>query len=365
MKLFECQNCGNLVYFENTSCEACGHRLGYLPMMSDLSALQGDDDLWRPLADPDHLYRFCANSQQNACNWLIPDESHERFCTACRHNRTIPDLSRGEYRERWRRLEIAKHRLIYTLLALELPLQNKVDNPEHGLAFDFMADPDAPTEDSPRVMTGHENGIVTINLIEADDVTRERLRSEMNEPYRTLLGHLRHEVGHHYWERLVRDGPWHAAFRATFGDERQDYGQALRRHYSEGPPPDWREHFVSSYATSHPWEDFAETWAHYLHIVDTLETGASFGLSVDPLVENAPHVKMDDSFSPYRMSSVEEIVAAWFPLAFAANNLNRSMGQPDLYPFILPEPAIHKLGFIHDLIRQSQAAFSEPIALRA
>jgi hypothetical protein len=178
----------------------------------------------------------------------------------------------------------------------------------------------------------------------------------MAEPYGTLLGHFRHEVGHYYWERLVRDGPWLEWFRRMFGDERQDYGACLERHHSEGPPPDWQERFVSAYASAHPWEDFAETWAHYLHIVDTLEMAASFGLKVAPKVARTDDLDADIDFDPYRVESIQTLVEAWLPVTFAVNSLNRCMGAPDLYPFVLSPPAIRKLGFVHALVRGGVSA---------
>jgi hypothetical protein len=91
-----------------------------------------------------------------------------------------------------------------------------------------------------------------------------------------LLGHFRHEVGHYFWDRLVATDPHQLEeFRVLFGDDRQDYGEALKRHYDEGAPANWQDTYISMYATMHPWEDFAETWAHYLHIVDTLETAGA------------------------------------------------------------------------------------------
>ena len=95
-------------------------------------------------------------------------------------------------------------------------------------------------------MTGHENGIITIALAEADGFERERRRLEMGEPYCTLLGHFRHEVGHHFWDLLVRDGGQLQACRALFGDDSEDYQAALQRHYRDGPVPDWQQRYVSA-----------------------------------------------------------------------------------------------------------------------
>lgn len=209
MKLFECQHCGQLLYFENTRCERCGHVLGYLAESAVLSALTPEDDArWRPLAAPETLFRLCANAGYEACNWLVPADGRASFCRACRHNRTIPDLTPPGHLLRWQRLEAAKHRLIYGLLRLGLPLVSKFDDPEAGLAFDFLADFEATWQGTAQVTTGHGSGLITIDIAEADDPERERVRSAMAEPYRTLLGHFRHEVGHYYWERPVRDGVW-------------------------------------------------------------------------------------------------------------------------------------------------------------
>ena len=277
MKLFRCQSCGQLLYFENRTCEQCGHRLGYLPDAGALSALEpAEDGAWTALAAPGQTVRFCQNAGADACNWLVPPGTNDAFCIACRHNHIIPALKSPEELDLWRKMELAKHRLFYTLLKLKLPLANRIEDPTHGLAFDFLEEQPG----GPKVLTGHDDGLVTLNLKEADDAHREKLRAAMGEPYRTLLGHFRHEVGHYYWDVLVRDGGPLLAFRALFGDETADYEQALKKHYANGAPADWPLRFVSAYATAHPWEDWAETWAHYLHIVDTLEMASSFGMSV-------------------------------------------------------------------------------------
>ena len=236
-------------------------------------------------------------SMASATGWCGPT-SAEQFCAACRHNRTIPDLSQPDNLAHWRKIELAKHRLFYTLLKLRLPLATKAEDPA-GLAFDFIADRHTPHGHIP-VMTGHDNGLITINLAEADDSERERMRRQMGEPYRTLLGHFRHEIAHYYWDRLVANSPKLAEFRETFGDERQDYTGALQQHYANGPPPDWPERFVTAYASSHPWEDFAETWAHYFHMVDTLETASAFGLSVRPKLSQGSELATKIDFDPAR-----------------------------------------------------------------
>ena len=346
MKLFQCQNCGQPLHFENTRCERCGLSLGYLPERETISALKPDDgtpQAWRALADA-RIYRHCANAAYDACNWLVPAAAPESYCAACRHNRIIPDLSLPENLPRWRALEGAKHRLFYTLIQLRLPVETQAENPA-GLAFEFLADA-GPAQ--PVVLTGHANGVITINLAEADNAERERRRQQMGELYRTLLGHFRHEIGHYYWNRLILDSPHLEDFRRIFGDERQAYDSALQNYYSNGAPADWSERFISAYASSHPWEDFAETWAHYFHLIDTLETAHVVGLAVSPKLPESPGAVFD--FHP-RETDMNRLVEAWVALTFAVNSLNRSMGLPDLYPFILGGAAVAKLSFVHGLIR--------------
>ncbi len=351
MKLFKCQKCGQVLYFENTRCERCDHRLGYLPSRDRMAALEpATDDTWETRIRDVGQVRFCANAGHDACNWLVPADSGHTFCLACRHNRTIPDLGVSENRRRWQRLEAAKRRLFYSLLKLDLPLATRIEDPSHGLAFDFLAD--QPEAAGPKVLTGHDNGLITIAVVEADDAEREQRRAKMREPYRTLLGHFRHEVGHHFWDVLVRDAGLLDECRAMFGDDSEDYNAALQRHYANGAPPGWQDEFVSAYATAHPWEDFAETWAHYLHIVDTLEMGAAFGLRVAPAVARDDSLDVELDFNPYRATDWTMIIEAWLPLTFAVNSLNRSMGQPDLYPFVLGPKVIAKLGFIHALVHR-------------
>jgi hypothetical protein len=221
MKLFECQNCAQPLYFENTRCESCGLALGYLPASDVVTALRPSEDVWEALAAPGKRYRYCANAVHKVCNWLIFADLEEKYCAACRHNRTIPDLSQTTNLNNWRLIEIAKHRLFYTLLKLKLPLATKAEDPD-GLAFDFLAD-GADVATTAPVLTGHAAGLITINLAEADDAERERRRHRMRELYRTLLGHFRHEIAHYCWDRLVANSPSLEKFRDLFGDERRDY----------------------------------------------------------------------------------------------------------------------------------------------
>ncbi|AOG10700.1 MULTISPECIES: putative zinc-binding metallopeptidase [Rhizobium/Agrobacterium group] len=352
MRLFSCSNCSNVVHFENDGCVTCGARLAFRPTSLDMVALDasGTHALNQGMTATGST-RPCANAALGGCNWLVEDEDDSGFCVACRHNVTIPDLSVPENLQNWQRIELAKRGLFYSLLRFRLPLVTRKANPEQGLGFEFLADDPADGSDGP-VLTGHAEGLITLNIAEGSDAEREARRVALGEPFRTLLGHFRHEVAHYYWNVLVRDRNAFEAFRSVFGDERADYGEALKRHYAEGPPLGWENSFISAYAASHPWEDFAETFAHYFHIVDALDTADAFGLRTNPDVEaDLPAIELTRTFDSYGMGSAGALIRAWVPLTLAINSINRSMGQQDLYPFVLSEPVIGKLHYIHGLIR--------------
>ncbi len=351
MRPYECQNCRQMVYFENTQCYGCGARLGFLDEALVLCALEpAGGDLWRPHSHPQQLYRFCENAQHHACNWMVRDGADTPWCRACQLNETVPDLSNPEYVRLWQKLEVGKHRLVYSLIRLGLPAVSKDIDETDGLAFAFMADPDhVRFREADRVFTGHANGLITINIAEADDVQREKARKSMAEPYRTLLGHFRHEVGHYYWERLLYPSDMLQSCREMFGDETVDYSESLEKHYAN-PRPDWRDQFVSSYASCHAWEDWAETWAHYMHIIDTMETAYAYGLQLNPRFISGSRFAVGADFDPYEDNEFGKLMDAWFPITYAVNSLNRSMGQPDLYPFVLPPKVLEKLAFVHRVV---------------
>ena len=351
MKLFECQQCANPIFFENTHCENCGLELGFLPDRLVLSAVRKQQSAITPLAAPQSAYRFCDNHQHGVCNWMVPEETGQGLCVACALNETIPDLNDSEHRLAWQKVEAAKHRLIYSLIRFNLPFASKATDPQSGLAFNFLADGNKNTG-QPEILTGHNQGRITLNIAEAESDRRESTRIDMGEPYRTLIGHFRHEIGHYYWDRLIKpDARKLEAVSNLFGDERVDYSAALEMHYHNGPVPDWQNRFVSAYASAHPWEDWAETWAHYFHLIDTLETAQAFGIRIQPLLDGHPELSMQADFDPYGHANFDAIISASVPLALAVNSLNRSMGQPDLYPFVLPPPVLDKLCFIHQLVQ--------------
>ena len=351
MKTFFCDHCGSLVFFENDQCLKCGHTLGFLPDVLDLSALSSEkDNTWRALstAASGRLYRPCQNGREHqVCNWLVSPGDSEPFCTSCRLNKVIPSLDDAANRERWFKLEQAKRRLVYTLLGLGLPTDGLPAEGRPSLRFQFLAS----TAGAP-VTTGHAEGLITLDIAEADDAERERRRVNLHEPYRTLLGHLRHEVGHYYWDRLIANTPLLPRCRELFGDESADYAAALQTHYKQGAPADWQVRHVSAYASAHPWEDWAETWAHYLHIMDTLETAASFGLRLKPRHPDAQKMQAAPEAAASTNATFDQHLGQWFPLTYAINSLSRGMGYPDLYPFVLSGPAVEKLRFIHDAVRE-------------
>ena len=348
MKTFHCNKCSQQVFFENTHCSNCNSMLGFEPTLRTINSYEpAGDGLWSSLNSKDagKLYKQCSNYvQYNVCNWMIPADDPHELCQSCQLNDVIPELSTEKNLVLWSRLETAKRRLLFSLAALNLTPDSKDDQPETGLAFNFLED--GVTDEC--VMTGHDNGLITLNIAEADPAERERTREQMHERYRTLLGHFRHESGHYYFDRLVADSPWIDGFRALYGDERADYGEALQRHYSAGPVANWEERFVSSYASSHPWEDWAETWAHYLHMLDTLETAHACGLSLKPARPDEP--SLEGVTLPARIDTFDDTIADWFALTYVLNSLNRSIGMPDSYPFKLSTPVLEKLTFVHKVV---------------
>ena len=348
MKLFSCPSCAGIVYFESRSCESCGHQLAYNPETDDMVTLPSAEASPGDAACAAVQARYCANSAHDVCNWVVTSGGAEILCACCRHNHLVPNLSIDGNIVKWRKLEWAKHRLFYSLKRLNLPTETNTERESGGLVFDFVSPEGAA--DKP-VMTGHDNGLITLNIEEADDATRERNRSQLHEPYRTLLGHFRHEIGHYYWDRLILDEGLTADFARVFGDETSDYEAALKSYYEGGPPSDWRDHFISAYASSHPWEDFAETWAHYLHIVDTLEMADSLGIGAAAYSIEKSTVPLQVHFDLRQMPEMDEMVKMWIPIASCLNDLDRCMGVADSYPFVLTAEVIKKLAFIHDLVR--------------
>jgi hypothetical protein len=333
---FNCPICGQRLAFENSVCLNCKSSLGF--SLDDMALL-----VIAPPAESDHTgavdesrYQLCANLHLAECNWLVEKGPIAKLCVACALTRTRPNDADTVALAAFAAAEAAKRRLIAELHELKLPIVGRDDDPEFGLAFDLLS------SQFEKVFTGHDNGVITLDLAEGDDVHREQLRVSMDEPYRTLLGHFRHEVGHYYQYRLIGVSPGYLQrYQELFGDPEADYQAALDRHYSEGAPAGWTKNHVSSYATMHPAEDWAETFAHYLHIRDTLDTAAAFGMAP------AGATFERKTLGP---SSFDTMIEMWLPLAWALNMVNRSMGKDDLYPFVLPPPVLEKMRFIHTVI---------------
>jgi hypothetical protein len=346
---YQCR-CGTAIFFRNTQCLNCKAPLGYLPDTLSLVAFNPGPDPHTICADGrDHLYEYCGNRETPAlCNWLVEGSDPNTLCIACRLNRTIPDLNDTDNARYWGSIEAAKRRLVSQLLALGLPVRSRVEEDTvRGLMFDFLRSPPK----GPAVMTGHANGLITMNVEEADDVKREKIKHDLHEPYRTLLGNFRHEVGHYYWDLLVRDTKWLEPFRQLFGDERAIYAEALKRNYEAGPRSDWHS-YISSYAAMHPWEDWAETWAHYLHVVDSLGTALGFGLDAENLETQINPFTNKDLYAPDDPNALRflELVNSSVEMIMVLNELAHSMGQPDFYPFVMSKPVVAKLQLVQMIV---------------
>jgi hypothetical protein len=327
--------------FENSVCLSCGSALGFsLADMALLVIAPGPESAHAGAVD-EREYRLCENLHLAECNWLVEKNPAGQLCTSCALTRTRPADGDVKAMSAFADAEKAKRRLIVELHELKLPIVGRDEDVNYGLAFDLLS------SETEKVFTGHHNGVITLDLAEGDDVHREQLRIAMAEPYRTLLGHFRHEIGHYYFYRLIGPSADNAVrFTELFGDPNADYQAALDRHYRDGAPPGWATDFVSTYASMHPAEDWAETFAHYLHIRDTLDTSAAFGFAPSGATLERR------TLGP---SGFDTIIEMWLPLAWGLNMVNRSMGKEDIYPFVLPPAVLNKMRFIHTVIGEKQA----------
>jgi len=356
MLAFACPVCRRLVTFESSLCLHCASQLGYDPQSRSMVAVQAPGDgpagapppgRARAPADPDRApaapaFR-CANAQLAACNWTVAAEGE--LCASCRLTRVRPSDDDPDGLGGFAAAESAKRRLLFELAQLELPVVSWRER-EGGLAFELLSSARGP------VSTGHADGVITLDLDETDPAHRERMRVRLHEPYRTVLGHFRHEIGHYYQPLLLARAPDATErSRELFGDERADYQQAMDRFYRHGAPAGWEQRFVSAYATMHPWEDWAETFAHYLHIRDSVQTAAAYGVRVA-----GPDVATTDPLPLHSLPAragehIAGVLEAWIPLTYALNAISRSMGADDLYPFVLTAAVEAKLAFIDELVR--------------
>jgi hypothetical protein len=339
MLAFACPVCERLVTFESTRCLHCGSELGFDSSRRAMTS-PGASGSQEP---PYH----CANQSLAACNWLVDREGD--LCASCVLTRTRPNDGDERGLGGFAAAEAAKRRLLFELTDLGLPVEGWNER-EGGLAFDLLS------SEQSSVTTGHADGLITLDLDETDPSHRERMRMRLGEPYRTVLGHLRHEIAHYYQPILLGEETLaQERCREVFGDERADYQEAMDRYYKQGAPQGWEQRFVSAYATMHPWEDWAETFAHYLHVRDTLQTAAAYGVRVE-----GPSIETNDAPPLHsRPEETEEdigtLLEAWIPMTYALNAISRSMGAPDLYPFVLTAEIEAKLAFIDELVR-GQAA---------
>lgn len=324
MKRYYCR-CGNEIFFDNTFCNVCGGALGFIAEQQAMIRLERQNG-----------YRPCQHRADLDCNWLVGSGDANPQCRACRLTRTIPNLDINNNRQRWAKLEATKRRAFYMLLRLQLPIPDRHNGSQKALLFDFLEDQRSnPFSELDMVYTGHAEGVITLNAAEADDSYRSAAQQQMNEAYRTLLGHFRHELGHFYWMALQDNAEEVTDFRRLFGDERQDYQSALQHFYQHGARSDWQNHYISAYASAHPLEDWAECWAHYLHITETLETAAAFGvIDANPIA---------DSFTDWLLT--------WMRFSVVLNALNRSMGVGDPYPFVINASVERKLHFIERWVK--------------
>ncbi|MBL9131858.1 MAG: putative zinc-binding metallopeptidase [Verrucomicrobiaceae bacterium] len=355
MQRFTC-DCGNVLFFGSSKCLKCGGDVGYDPVQGLMLRTR-----------PGGRMKRCANGvKHGVCNWTLPTDSNEVLCPSCSMNRTIPDLNLGRNLMLWGRMEMAKRRLIYTMLRLGISLPSKMENAQTGLAFDIVS-----TLSNPTVTTGHLNGVITVNLEEADDTYRQINRQQLGENSRTLLGHFRHESAHYLWQRFLSDLTWdhplRQAFRERFGDEWLDYSAALNAHYQRGAPAEWEQKYITAYAASHPWEDWAETWAHYLQIVDGIETCEGLGIQVKHLALPLMLLPVEAGFLPTMLMStiVEdgEFLAwlqRWMCLSTVLNEISLSLGEPALYPFVISVSVAQKLRLAHHFAKVWRASAVTP-----
>jgi hypothetical protein len=328
MRLFACPVCTKQVYFDNTVCLACGSEIAFAPERLQMVALT-----------PAH--RTCVQRHTaEACNWAITAADPIERCRSCRLTGALSAVGAETLRAR---AEAAKRQVLYTLLQLGVPFAAKLgEDDRQGLRFVWAL----PGPGSSMPTTGHHDGTITLNLNEADDAHREATRVSFGEPQRTVLGHLRHELSHYFFQRFIEGRPEIASFRDSFGDERANYAAALQRHYEHGPSAEWQQHFVSAYASAHPWEDWAETCAHYLLMVEAVDTAAAWGLQLSSA--GGVRVQPDEAAAT---APVERLVIDhWLPMARFLNAMSRSLGLADSYPYLLPLSVLGKLRFVQNIL---------------
>ena len=349
MRTYTC-TCAQTLYFDNTGCMNCGRGVGWCELCGLIVPVEADGGGSGTCANG-HRVRACRNlTEHGVCNRY--HAAGGDYCYACDLNVTVPNPAIPENREYWRRLESAKRRMLYDLNNVGVGV-SKIDAGRFNaepLRFEFKTDSVHENgrwrkmENGEQVFTGHDEGVIVINFKEADPVAREQMREQLNEPQRSLVGHFRHEVGHWFYDMLVRGAPdREAEYNRVFGDPHDpSYADALERHYDQGPPPDWADRYVSAYATMHSWEDWAETWSCYLHQAGSLDTLRAHGWA-----------EVGPPFTDYAAA-----LDAYARSAVAQNELARDRGQLPLVPEMLTEPVRAKLTFVHRLVSEGVRPFS-------
>ena len=315
MKIFRCPACGTELYFENLVC-SCGQAVGYDP---DARAFTAD-------------LPFCANRDSISCNWsCAPGQS---LCESCSMTSVRPDLSVPGNDVLWARAEAAKRHVLVGLMQWGwFTARDTGARPE----FHMLAE--ATASGRVNIVMGHDDGVVTIDLLEADSAERVRRREMLGEPYRTMIRHFRHEIAHFLFSRLAASDGFIPAFRTLMGDETSDYGAALDRYYDQGPPEDWQSAHVTPYASSHPHEDWAESAAHAMHLTDITDSFRNAGLCMAGGTEPSWEAFAEAEADPAQLTT------AAIAISVAMNHVNRSVGQPDLYPFVNTPRTLEKLTF--------------------
>jgi hypothetical protein len=338
VRVFICSTCQHELDFESMSCPNCDSSVGYVSDRRDVVVIVADGPA-RYSVDGDSAAQWRCLNASWGCNWMLPADGGDVWCLSCRLTRGRPDEADPAAVVAWSAAEAAKRRLVFQLGELGLPIEPRSPTTPRGLAFDLVHVPGASA------VTGHDRGIITLDLSEADERHRDELRRNLGESFRTLIGHLRHEVGHYYFAHLVGQHDRILEFRALFGDERIDYSSALDEHYRRARTGDDKadlSRFVTAYAAAHPLEDWAETFAHYLHTLDGLQTADSHGLAARSR-EDGGRVKSASS-SPVSFSSILE---RWLPVAEMINAIADGLGSSRPYPFTLSPVVVTKLEFVH------------------
>ncbi|SFE56280.1 zinc-binding metallopeptidase family protein [Roseivivax sediminis] len=312
MQIFTCPACGGATYLHNLAC-GCGHAIEFDP---DAQAMQSLD-------------APCGNRDAIGCNWRAESDG---LCRSCAMTEVVPDLREDTNRPLWAETEAAKRWMLATLGRWGwFTASDPGDRPVFRLLSEKTATGEAG------VVMGHANGVITINVSEARSAVLAERQEELGELYRTMLGHMRHETAHFLQLRLLSSPGFPEAFRKLFGDERADYGAALKAHYAD-PKPAGDDH-VTSYATAHPHEDWAETLAHLLHLVDLLDSAAAARLQ---LPDGPPR-----GYDAYAETDTETLLHFAVGMSIAVNHVNRALDLPDLYPFVIRSGVRTKLAFAH------------------